>query len=295
MESIWSYTFDKQLVVDPKEKHVLRTQNPSNPTGHKDKMTDLMFDKFDVPAVYVAQDAVLALYAFGRSTGVVIDSGMNMSRVVPVYEGYHLPHAVNYLNLGGKDVTDHMVEMYTASGTFTKNMYSDKNELLKIMNRVKEACSYVSLYFDEDMKKNETKNFVLPDGKSINLKRTFLSSEILFKPSFVGCEQHSLSELIQASIAKCDSDVMKNLYSNILLAGGNTLLPGFGERIQSEVKSLAGEDYGESVKVHAPSERHHSVWVGGSMMSTLSSHKHLWITKAEYEECGPSIIRRKTL
>jgi len=114
---------------------------------------------------------------------------------------------------------------------------------------------------------------------------------LLFKPSFIGKEYNGLHELTFNSIMKCDVDVRKDLYNNIVLSGGTTMFPGIAERLSKEVSALAPSSM--KIKVVAPPERRYSVWIGGSILSSLSTFQTMWITKAEYDESGPSIVHRK--
>eukprot|EP00485_Elphidium_margaritaceum_P016473 CAMPEP_0202726088 /NCGR_PEP_ID=MMETSP1385-20130828/184431_1 /ASSEMBLY_ACC=CAM_ASM_000861 /TAXON_ID=933848 /ORGANISM="Elphidium margaritaceum" /LENGTH=424 /DNA_ID=CAMNT_0049392301 /DNA_START=117 /DNA_END=1392 /DNA_ORIENTATION=- len=273
MEKIWHHSFYNELRVAPEEHSVLLTEAPMNPKANREKMTQIMFETFNTPSFYVQIQAVLSLYSSGRTTGIVLDSGDGVTHTVPIYEGYCLPHAVQRLDLAGRDLR------------------------WKSCVMIKEKLCFVTLDYDEELAKAEQsasleQHYELPDGQVITIgAERFRCPEVLFQPNFIGLEQEGVHRLTFTSIMKCDIDIRKELYRNVVMSGGSTMFTGMPQRLQKELQSAAPNSI--TIKIIAPPERKYSVWIGGSILSSLSTFDEMWITKDEYDEAGPSIVHRK--
>eukprot|EP00486_Rosalina_sp_Unknown_P012585 CAMPEP_0201591682 /NCGR_PEP_ID=MMETSP0190_2-20130828/189786_1 /ASSEMBLY_ACC=CAM_ASM_000263 /TAXON_ID=37353 /ORGANISM="Rosalina sp." /LENGTH=238 /DNA_ID=CAMNT_0048050117 /DNA_START=630 /DNA_END=1343 /DNA_ORIENTATION=- len=238
-------------------------------------MTQIFFETFNVTSFYVAIQAVLSLYASGRTTGVVFDTGDGVSHTVPIFEGYCLPHAVTRLDMAGRDLTENMQKILLERGySFTTSAE------FEIVRDIKEKLGYVALDFEEEMTAaNESSDiemvYKLPDGNEITVgAERFRCAEVLFKPSIIGMEQEGIHQLLYQSIMKCDVDIRKDLYANVVLSGGSSCFPGLQERMTKELTALAPASM--KVNIVAPPERKYSVWIGGSILASLTSFQEMW-------------------
>ncbi|OMJ73507.1 hypothetical protein SteCoe_27807 [Stentor coeruleus] len=287
MERVWHHTFFNELKTAADEHPVLLTEVPLNSKTNREKMTQIMFDTFNVPAFYVEKHPVLSLYSIGKTTGLVFDSGHGVTHIVPIYEGYAIPHAIRRINLAGKEITDYL-----------ETLLADKlnNTIIakEIANDVKEKLCYVAVDFQTEMNiktENIDEKYKLPDGNEVFIgKERFRATEVLFKPELIGMNDNGAGEAIYQAIVNCDDDIRREFCQNIMISGGNTLFKGIGDRLIREIEKKIT---GVADKVIAPAERNYSVWIGGSMISSLSSFQQMWVSKAEYDEAGPSIVHRK--
>ncbi|XP_040284133.1 actin-related protein T3 [Bufo bufo] len=290
MELIWKHAYSHNLKMNPSERPVLITEPPLNPLSNREKMAEVFFEKFEVPAMYVAIQAVLALYSSGKVTGCVLDIGDGVTHSVPIFEGYCLPHAVLRLDLAGSDLTDYLMRILSENGI---SLFSSAER--EIVKDIKETLCYVAKDIDTEIRKKPKElevEYKLPDGKVIKIHdQRFRCPETLFAPTNIGMEAPGIDRLCFSTIMKCEIDLRSMFYSNIILSGGSSLFPGIDIRLAKELTTMV--PLGCEVQVLASPERMLAVWTGGSILSSLSAFQKMWITMAEFQEIGPNVVHRK--
>ncbi|KAI6656004.1 actin [Oopsacas minuta] len=300
MEKLWNHTFYNELRVAPEEHPILLTETPLNPKVYREKMLQIMFETFNTPALYISNNQVLSLYSKGYTTGLVVDSGKDSSHIVPIYKGHVLKHSVVLFEIGGRVLAEYLAKLLTDTGY---NMRYERNA--NIVNDIKEKLAFVSrMRVENDPNNHKDKSFTteellpvmyaLPDGQEIAIREECLRCpEALFNPSLIGSVHDGIHVDINKSILKSDTDIHHHLYTNIVLAGGNTMFPGIEERLYTELSVLTPNI--KSIKIRAAPDRKYSAWIGGSMLASSDAFDKICLTKYSYDEYGPEIILRKCL
>ena len=292
IETIFSHMYHDELKVKSEEHKVLLTEPIMNPSENKEKLVELMFENFNVPALQVCCQGLLSLVASGRTTGVVLDSGDGVTQVTPIYEGRIQSKAIARINLAGRQLTQNLLIMLNERGYKINSVHA-----IESARCIKEKLCSVAIDYDalikDANKASIEKSFELPDGTVIKLDvERFKCSEILFKPSLAGFEFiPGVHDLLFNSLMNCDCEIQKMLFSNIILNGSSTFFSGFKERIENELINRKNDI---KVKVISPPERNKSVWIGGSILASLSSFKNYWLFKKEYEEYGSNLIYKNS-
>jgi actin-related protein 3 len=321
MEYFWEQCIFKYLRCEPEDHFFLLTEPPLNAPENREYTAEIMFETFNVPGLYIAVQAVLALAASWTSknvkertlTGTVIDSGDGVTHVIPVAEGYVIGSSIKHIPLAGRDIT-----------AFVQQLMRERSEpippeqSMEVAKRVKETYSYVCpdivkefAKYDQEPAKwirqyNGTHSVSKqPFTADIGYER-FLGPEIFFNPEIFSSDFLTpLPKVVDDTIQTCPIDVRRGLYKNIVLSGGSTMFKDFGKRLARDIKrsvdyriKRSEELSGGKIKA-VPLEvnviSHHmqryAVWFGGSMLASTPEFYNVCHTKAQYDEIGPSICR----
>ncbi|EKD01906.1 actin binding protein [Trichosporon asahii var. asahii CBS 8904] len=289
MENLWDYTFNNKLQVDTHGRKILLTEPPMNPKANREKMAEVMFEKYGFGGVYVAIQAVLTLYAQGLQTGVVVDSGDGVTHIVPVYDGFALPHLTRRLDVAGRDVTRYLIKLLLMRG------YAfERTADFETVRDIKEKLSFVSYDLDLD-KKLADETTVLVENYTVGSER-YEAPECMFQPHLIDVEQPGVAELLFQTIQAAAVDTRAELYKHIVLSGGSSMYPGFPSRLEKEMKQLyltrvLGGDAERlknfKIRIEDPPRRKHMVFLGGAVLADIMKDKDaFWVTKEEWDEQG---------
>lgn len=285
MQKIWTNVFNTELHADPSEHPVIFTESLLNPRNKREEMVKIMFETFDVPLFYCTSQNVLSIYGSGRTTGLSCDIGDEMTTVVPVYEGYSIPCGIQNNNCGGRHLTEYLQKLLSQ-----KEQSFMKHEGKQMAQNIKKEYSYVKLNQSESLEDIEYK---ITEKKIITInEERFKCPELLFDPSLNHIECNGIDFLILESIKKCNIDITQDMYQNIVLSGGSSLIKGLPEKIETKVHS--GTKPITDVKC-VPPKCEYSAWFGGSMLSTLETFPQMAITREEYDDTGSYIINHKCI
>lgn len=324
MERYWQRCIYQYLRVDPEEHIIMLTEPPMNTPENREYTAEIMFETFNVPAMYIAVQAVLALYASiyanpgdrkgkdaKRMTGTVIDSGDGATHIIPVVDGYVIGSRIKHIPLAGRDVTDFIVQMLRDRG---ENLPA--NQALDVARTIKEKWCYICKDVAKEYQKYDSDNtkFQLYEGKDLRTKKPFtidvgyerfLGPEVFFSPEIYSAQHATpLPTLVDDVILKCPMDCRRPLFEYITLSGGSTMFKHFTKRLELEikrrVKGRAKKQFervgvqGKKIKVKVISHdfQRFAVWFGGSIMAIQPGFINMCHTRERYNEVGPSVARQ---
>ncbi|KAJ3410209.1 hypothetical protein CcCBS67573_g00909 [Chytriomyces confervae] len=326
LEAIWEYTYSDRLGVSANEHPLLVTEAAWSTRDVREKLIEIAFEKFRVPAFYIAKAPVLAAYTAGRPTALVIDSGAEMTSVVPVVDGFVIKKAIQKQNVAGNAVSNFARALLEANNIPVVPHYMVKKKLPvdaghgsnpenrppvpgttksfhdfathRVLTEFKETVCQISEYnfHQQSLAMKPVKPFEFPDGYncSFGLER-FRIPEMLFNPSvnpaFSDTLVTGLHQMILSSLSACDADVRANVFQNVVITGGNSLIPGFVDRLNNTMSQNVGIRH----RLYTPAsqaERKYATWIGGSILASLGNFHQMWVSAAEYAEKGVAVEKR---
>ncbi|MCQ2815913.1 MAG: actin family protein [archaeon] len=320
---------NETMHIDLKDHPILFVEPSLHNKEYRINITTRLFEKYNIPALYISKSAVLSAFSCGKSNCLIFDSGHSNTYAVPIHDGYALQKSLIKSNIAGNYIT-HLVKEKLESKKVEvipffrirkKRKYEGKY-IPDYLKDLKADLSFESFWKNEiyrDIKENclitcddsipynsETDTFNvtsmaqpitydLPDGNTVELaedrmlliERVF--NQIKNQPSFSGYHN-----MIIEAVNHADIEIIKELYSNIFVCGGNSSFANFPEKLQKLVMNEMKQNFKIKISTHPNStERKFSSWTGGSILSSLGTFHQLWLSKAEYEEQGAAIIERK--
>lgn len=301
---VWDYTFGpKKMDIDPTNAKILLTEPPMNPTKNREKMIQVMFEKYGFAGAYVAIQAVLTLYAQGLLSGVVVDSGDGVTHICPVYEGFAISHLTRRLDIAGRDITRYLIKLLLLRG-YAFNHSAD----FETVRMMKERLCYIGYDIETEQRLAlETtvlvESYTLPDGRVVKVGgERFEAPEALFQPHLINVEGQGIAELAFSTIQAAHIDMRSELYKHIVLSGGSTMYPGLPSRLEREIKQLFLERVLKNdvtklhkfkIRIEDPPRRKDMVFIGGAVLAEVMKDRDtFWLSKQDYQENGVSILHK---
>lgn len=311
----------KVLRAEPEDHYFLMTEPPLNTPENREYTAEIMFETFNVPGLYIAVQAVLALAAAWSSqpkesrtlTGTVIDSGDGVTHVIPVVDGYVVGSCIKHIPIAGRDITSFIQHLLRER---EPNIPPEMS--MEVAKQLKERYSYVCpdlpkefAKYDSEPSKWIQQHTVPKTAKhpaftiDVGYER-FLGPEVFFQPEFINADfTTSLSDVVDNVIQNSPIDARRGLYKNIVLSGGSSMFKHFGKRLQRDIKQTVEtrlrltEELSNGhlkptpidVRVVSHPMQRYAVWFGGSILAETSEFYSVCHTKAQYDEVGPSICR----
>ena len=333
MELVWRHCFQETSggsLRACEARPLLLTLAPQTPRSEREAAAQALFEALRAPALHLAPTATLALYATGRTTGLVLECGEGVTAATPVYEGFALPHAQVKAEYGGGEVTRELALLLRRAGVGLSTTAEQE-----AVRGIKEGAAYVALdpahaeALARDARPSSSSSsagssagsasasarsrsvsasrgggaapapgapagdaYTLPDGTRLSVgAELFRAPEVLFNPGLMGSEAPGVAACVAAAVAQCDMDLRRAQLESIVLAGGSTAMRGFPQRLLAEVRRAAPAE--ARVAVWAPADRKVLTWLGGSILASLSTFRNMWVTREQWEEEGFHALQRR--
>ncbi|KAJ2007522.1 NuA4 histone acetyltransferase subunit [Coemansia thaxteri] len=332
-EKIWEYAFKSRLHVRPEEHPVMVSEAAWNTSALRAKLVEMAFEKFNSPAFYVCKTPVLSAFGAGKHTGLVVDVGGDMTSTCAVYEGFCLTKSLCKQELGGELISEQILEKlkeeydYELTPLFdikskaqvetlqkpvlskhdregTTSSYLSEMRLRAVQELKESVCEFIERPYDARLVGSKPqKPFEFPDGFNISVGALrFAMPEILFNPNqflvkrpkrFENTSLLGLHEMVVKSVMASDVDLRPQLLNNVVLAGGSSLFPSYPDRMAVMLQDACPGSRIKFSPLNSKTERKATAWLGGSILASLGTFHQLWISRAEYDEHGASIVDKK--
>ncbi|KAJ2062442.1 NuA4 histone acetyltransferase subunit [Coemansia sp. S146] len=332
-EKIWEYAFKSRLHVRPEEHPVMVSEAAWNTSPLRAKLVEMAFEKFNSPAFYVCKTPVLSAFGAGKHTALVVDVGGQMTSTCAVYEGFCLTKSLVKQEVGGELISEQILERlkeeykyeltplfdikskapvetlqqpvvsrYGREGTTASYL---KDMRLRAVQEFKESvCEFIERPYDAALVNSKPqKPFEFPDGFNVSVGALrYALPEILFNPNqFLTRRPKRLEnvglmgvhEMAVRSVLTSDVDLRPQLLNNVVLAGGSSLFPCFCDRMSVMLQDACPGSRIKFFSLNSKTERKSTAWLGGSILASLGTFHQLWISRAEYDEHGASIVDKK--
>ncbi|KAM8939381.1 uncharacterized protein RCH25_053005 [Pelodytes ibericus] len=287
MELFWDHVFKCELKVFSDDQVAYMTDSPSSPLTNREKMAEILFEYFDVPGLHIYNTAFLSLCSMGATTGLVIETGCDVSHTTTIIEGENLRDTTYRLDIAGSQLSKYLSQLLLDSKHISHSMCMEQ------VPQIKEKYCYISLDYGQEMSVPD-KHFEveLPDHKKILLgKEAFQCMEPIFKPNILGYDFPGLHKMALLSLEKVPEKYNKEVLNNIILSGGTSMCRNFSERIQEEMMCLC--PWGSQLKFIINPKRNMAAWTGAAVVACLNISKLKTMTKDDYTEHGASYVYNK--
>lgn len=284
MEMVWEYIMLNHMVSAIEDTPLLMSETPLNSKKSRERIVETMFETYKPPSIYLALKPVLAMYAHGDTTGCVLQSGDDVTHALCVKDGYAISGSVVKSALGGRVGTIYMQDAL-------QRRMPDSDLPARW---IKERCGVVSIKQQAQNANESMVSFALPDGQRVEVgKERFAVADANFSPGIIGAKGAGFVQSITDSVSTCNEVGLKKLmYENIVLSGGNTMYRHMDARLKTDItESLDGRRI--NVNVSAALNRKYYAWLGGSVISSLSTFRDMWISEQDYKENGANVVSQK--
>ena len=279
-EKLFEYIFTEQMKIKQDQYETFIIDSIFTTVKERKIIAELLFEKFKMYRLHFEPQSIMSLYSSSKTSGLVVDSGEIYTEIVPIFEGYVVPFGIKSYPLAGSSLTKLWKDKINLGGLKCADFWV--KEIKEKYAELKEERN------EKDKKEIDEINFSLPDGNVIKIgEERHKFQEIFFNPSEFCYDLPSVQESIVDSIEKCDIFLRKELYSSIVLSGGNSLIKNFSTRLQSSLLSLVPE---KSPKVHAFEDRKFSAWIGASGLCSLGQFQNKWLSKPDFLEFGEKVF-----